>query len=272
MKQLRNKLIADLTGPRVLTDQVSRTLMDRCELQSNAVKAFLQERAAGLDEALVDTVFSPMYTPTWEDRARYVADRERITLTPAVLAVIVRDLAGSGLSATYDYERDTIVMPLPEVIIDRWVTHLHLDVRVDDRILKAIEATIPTEFQALVKALAGEAAWRAPGRDAILIALLTGYAGNGHFSATKFEYVTGLVHTFRPRDLAHFGNQVAALVQSYHDDHGEHFFDAHLKEAYGPMGVNAPVHDPHADEKRRQASLAVQIRDDLAGMGVTAAA
>ncbi len=264
MKQLRDKLVRDLIEPRLMTDHVSRSLMDLCELQSNEVQAFLRDRSADLDEALIDTIFSPMYTPGWEDRARYVVDRERVeNITPMVIEVIIADLGREGLTATYTYEEDTVTMPLPEVMIDRWVRRLHLEVKVDERIIKAIEATIPTPSQAQVKALAGAPDWRAAGRDAILIACLTGYAQTGRFTIPKFEHLTGLIHTFRPRDLAHLSEQIDHLVQSYREDSGEHFFDSHLKEAYGPMGVNTPVKDNLTTDRQRQIALSTQIQDDL---------
>ncbi len=270
MKQLRDKLIQDLTDPKVMTDHVSRSLMDLCELQSNEVKDFLANRSGEIDEPLIDTIFSPMYTPDWNDRARYVEDRERVeNITPTVLEVIIDDLAAASLTATFHYEDDLVTMPLPEVMIDRWVRRLYLDVKVDDRILKAIEATVPTEFQSLVKALVGDSAWRAEGRDAILIEFLTSYARTGQFSGEKFEHLTGLVHSFRPRDLAHFTEQVDHLVQSYRDDNAEHFFDSHLKEAHGPLGVSSPVTDHLAEGRRQQIMLTTQIQEDLRALGAT---
>ena len=270
MKQLRDKLIQDLTSPKVMTDQVSRSLMDLCELQSNKVKDFLASHPDELDEALIDTIFSPMYTPDWHDRARYVEDRERVeNITATVLEVIIDDLAAASLVATYHYEDDVITMPLPEVMIDRWVRRLYLDVRIDDRILNAIDATVPTEFQALVKALVGHRAWRAEGRDSILIGFLTAYARTGHFSGDKFEHLTGLVHTFRPRDLAHFSEQIDHLVQSYRDDNAEHFFDSHLKEAHGPLGVSSPVTDHLANARSKQIMLTTQIQEDLRELSAT---
>jgi hypothetical protein len=271
MKRLRDKLIADLTATRPLTDQVVRTLMDRCELRSDEVKTFLAQGIEKVDESLVDTIFSPMYTPDWQDRARYVEDRERLTITPAVLSVIIGDLAGQGLTATYLYEDDTVQMALPEVVIDRWVRRLNLEVTVPERIQQAVEATIPKDDQAAVKALTGDPAWRGPGREEILIAFLTGFSRTGRFFLEKFECLTGLVRTYRPKDVAHFARQVEALIQSYHEESGEHFFDSHLKEAYGPEGGTSPVRDPHAAERQRQLSLATQIQQDLAEFPTTVA-
>lgn len=264
MKQLREKLIADLTRTRPLTEQVSRTLMDRCEVRSDQVRGFLADGIGKVDEATVDTVFSPMYTPDWRDRARYVEDQERVTITPAVLSAIVDDLAGAGLRAEYLYEDDTVAMTLPEVIIDRWVRRLHLEVRLPEKIRQAVEATIPKDAQAEVKALTGQPAWRGGEREDILITFLTGFSRTGRFSVDKFEYLTGLVHTYRPRGVDHFRTQVDALIQSYHEESGEHFFDAHLKEVYGPEGGMSPVHDPYGDHRQRQISLATELKDDLA--------
>jgi len=264
MKQLRDKLIADLTATRPLTEQVVRTLMDRCELRSDEVKSFLAKGVEAVDESLLDTIFSPMYTPDWHDRARYVEDRERLTLTPAVLTAIVDDLAGEGITASYLYEDGTVQMALPEVVIDRWVRLLNLDVTVPERLQQAVEATIPKDDQAAVKALTGDPAWRGPGREEILITFLTVFSRTGRFSLEKFECLTGLVHTYRPKDVAHFARQIDALIQSYHEESGEHFFDAHLKEVYGPEGGMSPVRDPHGAGRQRQLSLATQIQQDLA--------
>lgn len=263
MKRLREKLVADLTRTRPLTEQVVRSLMDCCELQSNQVAPFLADRSGELDEVLLDTIFSPMYTPSWADRARYVEDRERLTITPAVLEVIIEDLAQGGYTASYLYEEDTVAMPLPEVIIDRWVRRLHLEVRLPDRIRTAIEATTPTEDQAEVKALAGHPAWHMAEREEILVTFLTAFARNDSFSLPKFDYLTGLMHTYRPQDVGHFARQIETLIQSYHEESGEHFFDSHLKEAYGHNGSTLPVKDDYGRDRKRQLSLATQIQHDL---------
>jgi hypothetical protein len=264
MKQLRDKLIADLTRTRPLTEQVVRTLMDRCELLSDQVRGFLDGGIGDVDEALVDTIFSPMYTPDWRDRARYVEDRERVTITPAVLTAIIDDLAAQGLDATYLYEDDEVHMALPEVMIDRWVRRLNLEVKVPERVRQAVEATIPSDDQAAVKALTGHPAWRTRGREEILIAFLTGFSRTGRFHLEKFEYLTGLMHTYHPADVNDFGRQVEALIQSYHEESGDHFFDAHLKELYGPDGGTTPVQDHYGQDRQRQLSLATQIQQDLA--------
>jgi hypothetical protein len=264
MKELLDKLITDLTETRPLTDQVVRALLDRCEIQSNEVKDFLADGVKRVDEAVVDTIFSPMYTPDWRDRARYVEDRERARITPAVIAAIIDDLARQGLTATYLYEDDQVTMELPEVMIERWVRRLHLDAEVPERVLRAVEATIPREDQAEVKALTGHPAWRATGREEILIAFLTGFSRSGRFSRAKFEYLTGLMHTYHPKDVADFGRQIEALIQSYHEESGDHFFDPHLKEVYGPEGGKSPVHDAHGQNRQRQLSMATELRQDLA--------
>jgi len=271
MKRLREKLIADLTRPRPLTDQVTRTLMDRCEVRSDRVRAFLAEGIHKVDEATVDTIFSPMYTPDWRDRARYVEDLERVTITPAVLAAVIDDLASSDLTAEYLYEDETVTMRLPEVVIDRWVRRLHLEVRLPEKIRQAVEATIPKDAQAEVKALTGQPAWRGSGREGILITFLTGFSRTGRFTVDKFEYLTGLVHTYRPHSVDHFRAQVDALIQSYHEESGEHFFDPHLKEVYGPDGAMAPVQDPYGDHRQRRLSLATELKDDLAEFASEAA-
>jgi hypothetical protein len=271
MKRLREKLVADLTRPRPLTDQVTRTLMDRCELRSDRIVPFLADGIHKVDEATIDTIFSPMYTPDWHDRARYVEDVERVTITPAVLTAIIDDLAGAGLTAEYLYEDDTAPMRLPEVVIDRWVRRLHLEVRLPDKIRQAVEATIPKDAQAEVKALTGQPAWRGDHREGILITFLTGFSRTGRFSVDKFEYLTGLVHTYRPHSVDHFRSQVDALIQSYHEESGEHFFDPHLKEVYGPDGAMSPVHNPYGDHRQRQLSLATELKDDLAEFAAQAA-
>jgi len=264
MKQLRDKLVADLTASRPLSSQVTQALVDRCELDSTAVCAYLGTRLPDEDEAVIDTVFSPMFTPTWSDRARYVEDRERVQVTDQVLTLLVDDLSRAHLQVTLEHEDSACPMVLPEVLIDRWVQRLHLDVTLSDPIRHAILATVPGADQAMAKALAGHAGWRAPGREAILLALLTAFAHRDRFSIPKFEYLTGLIHTFRPRDVAQFSTQVDALIQSYHEESGDHFFDSHLKETYGPGGGLTPVNDPHGRDRRRQLTLATQIQEDLA--------
>ncbi|MDH5527728.1 MAG: hypothetical protein OEY97_10530 [Nitrospirota bacterium] len=265
MKRLRDKLIADLTETRPLSEQVVRTLMDRCELRSDEVGPFLSEQVPKEDDAVLDTALSPMYTPQLADRARYVEDRERLTITPAVLGVIIEDLAAANLTASYLYEEDTIHMPLPEVVIDRWVRLLHLEVRLPERVAQAVEATVPAECLAEAKALCGHTAWRGEGREDILLAFLTGFARTGHFLVDKFEYLTGLVHTYRPTDVRHFSQQLEALIKSYHEESNEHFFDAHLKEAYGHGGgTTNPVKDSYGNVRKRQMALATQLQGDLA--------
>jgi len=155
-------------------------------------------------------------------------------------------------------------------MIDRWVRRLNLEVKVPERIKQAIEATIPRDAQAAVKALTGHPAWRARGREEILIAFLTGFSRSGRFFLEKFEYLTGLMHTYRPVDVADFGRQVDTLIQSYHEESGDHFFDAHLKEVYGPEGGMDPVQDSYGQDRKRQLALATQIQQDLAEFSAVA--
>ncbi len=266
MKQLRDKLAADLVTPRPLTEQVVRALLDRCELQSNEVADYMAAQGADWDEPLVDMIFSPIYTPTWSDRARYVTDRERVEVTPQLIALLVRELDDLQLAGQYPYENGTITMRVPGVLIERWVERLQLQVKLSSRVTQAIEATIPTDAQDMVKALAGAPAWQAAGREDILTGFLTGFSLTGRFTLPKFEYLTGLVHTYRPRDLSHFAHQVDALVTSYQDERDEHFFDAHLKEAYGAEGGLAPTHDGYATERKQHIALASQLQQDLADL------
>lgn len=261
MKQLIEKLTADLAAERVLTDQVVRTLLDRCELASNEIIDFL---GGTVDEAVLDEVLSPIYTPNWADRAHYVEDMERVSITGQTVTLIISELVQAKIQATYQYEDGSFSIPLPEVMIDRWVKRLHLDATVTDRVRAAIDATVPNGDQTVVKAMAAHTAWGQDNREAILIAYLTGVAQNGLFSVPKFECLTGLMQTYRPKDMDHFLRQLDTLVQSYQEEKTEQFFDSHLKEAYGHSGSTDLSRNSHAETRQQQMILATQIQQDLA--------
>ncbi len=263
MKRLIEKLIADLSAERILTHQVVRSLLDRCEISSNEVADFLNGKAGEVDETTLDAVLSPIYTPDWTHRAHYVEDMERVEVTTQTVSLIVSELVQAGIQATYQYEDGTVTMPLPEVMIDRWVRRLHLDAAIPDRVRAAIDATVPNGDQAMIKAMAGHSAWGQAKREEILIAYLTGVAQNGQFSVPKFECLTGLMQTYRPKDMDHFMRQLDTLVQSYQEDKSEQFFDSHLKEAYGHTGSTDLSQNSHAETRQQQMTLATRIQQDL---------
>ncbi|MBX2860263.1 MAG: hypothetical protein KTR14_03450 [Vampirovibrio sp.] len=238
--------IQDLQRPRLISSQVMQTLADRYSTDQNDLIAFFSEQYAQFDDVEMDLVFSPLFTPTLEDRLPYAALMQETCLSAEDAQQLLKNLAlNSGaqqLTATFKApDGRQYTAPLHEVSIDRYVTRLYLERVLDNPVYDGIGQTVPHEHQPLVNTIAREPVWQSAERQQLLLSFLKIFQTDESGYSEKIIYLTDFVRTYRPADMEAMVRQLQSLIESCKKDlqnvHDRGFHSHHLKGNYQDSDV-----------------------------------
>jgi hypothetical protein len=246
-------LKADLTQPRALSQQVETTIADRHACTLDQLHRFFTEILPTLDDVDLDLTFSPLFTPTLADKARYAGLLSDSALSPQQLDEWIDTLTEQGLLAPLQTQTgETFSFPVSWVSIDRWVKRLGLTQPIAPSIYAQItilspEADLPTAL-VLVK----EAVWQGAGRTSLLTHFLQAFQAKQSFKLDELAHLTDLVRTYRPASLADLERQLRHLIASCESDlakvGGDNIHHPMLKDKYVTQHEGADSLDIHAQE------------------------
>jgi hypothetical protein len=185
-EHLLKKLAEDLSRERIISLQVRTYIADQYGYDEDQLVRFFDEKVPTLEDYEVDLTFSPLFTPSLEDRAAYAAILGEQALSKAEVHHLSTQLAERNLYGHFiTPKRENIPMILREVTIDRFVDRLYLEHPIDADVFKAIEATAPKGEDTFMKVLGRDSVWQEPWRRDTLIAFLAVFHQCKNFSPEK---------------------------------------------------------------------------------------
>jgi hypothetical protein len=272
IQQLLDVLRQDLSGEREFRQQVIDAIADKYGTTLDQFEDFRQQKLPDMDEVDLDLLFSPLFTPLLPDKPRYMAVLGRHTLTGEQVSMLIQTLASENLQAELAATaHDKFILPVPEVMIERWVCRLSLDKSLPEGGSDIIERCVPADEQAWTNAIARDNVWQSSERSQLLVSYLEAVCHQQRYDREKLLALTDTVRTYRPSDLADLDQKLQSLIKSLEDDipnvESRGFMDEELKRAYQAHGPNDANEAKHIRENYlRQIDLANQLREDIALM------
>jgi hypothetical protein len=237
MAALEEQLKEDLTLTRFINEQVLEEIASRYEYSGNRLGEFFQERYLTLEDYQADLVFSPLFTPGWEDKLRYAQLVGFSIVTEQDVKALIGRLESQGLNASFQTQTgETWLTPVHEVNLERYVTKLMLEQPISDNLAEKIKAYVPNEHHYSVALLARDAVWEGPQREALLTDYLQVFHAKNEFTLDKVRYLTDFVRTYRPTSHADLVRQFESMIKSCESDLNnvadQSFYDQQFKELY----------------------------------------
>jgi hypothetical protein len=198
LEKLVDALTTELERSRDLSGQVVRHVVGTYEIERDAIGPFLVERLSGLEDDEVDLILSPLFTPRLADQALFaqLLGRERLPRTG--WPDIVRRLVERPVRARLTIDGGTYVIPLKEVVIERFVYRLRLDGSISETLWGLIENTPRTAEWPLLRAIARRAIFESDERRGILEKYLRVATGKGDYRLADAMELLNLVESYRP--------------------------------------------------------------------------
>lgn len=246
---LLKKLAEDLSRERVISPQVLEYISGHYHVGEADLADFFANRIPELEEYELDLIFSPLFTPTFEDKAGYAPILEAEALDAQEIRQTVQMLVEKPVYGHFlTPRRENIPMVLKDVMIERFVGRLSLDKPIHPDVYAAIEAAVPENSRPQVVTLARNSVWQDLWRQEMFKAFLTVFHKRHNFALEKVSYLTDFVRTYRPSGLEDLERQLESLIQSCRKDlesvQGRSFHDPHLKELYADADAfNAAVRE-----------------------------
>src|SRR5512134_3079747 len=169
MSQLQELLAAELERPRSVTGQVVRHITETHGVDRENVGKFLVNVLPRLEDYEADLVLSPLFTPTLSDQAAVASLQGGTSVPISEWPALVRALCDRPTRAqliTDDGQRHAV--PLPEVIVERYVHRLRLDGRISESLLAWLRSHVASDVLPLLLAVARRAVWETTGRRELL--------------------------------------------------------------------------------------------------------
>lgn len=236
-ERISKKLAEDLSEERPISRQVQEYITDHYGYSVDDLPRFCTEKVAELEDYELDLVFSPLFTPTLEDRAEYMPILAEGHLPKADIARITKELVERSIYGHFiTPDRQNIPMVLKDVSIERFVDRLYLERPIDESVYQAIEKTVPANDRPMTQVLARKPGWQDSWRKEMLKAFLETFEKRKNFNIGKVTYLTDFLRTYRPGCIQDLERQLESLIESCRKDlenvAGRSFHDAHLKEVY----------------------------------------
>lgn len=239
MSDLLDLIAAGLERPRPLPEQVYKQLSAQHGVGRDEAARFLAEELPKLEDFEVDLALSALFTPTLADQApvaAYLVDR---AVPAAEWPELIRQLAGRPCRASLGLDGEvTVVVPLREVLVDRYVRRLRLEGSVDPGVLGIIQSLAPERERAVLLAVARRAAWETPGRGEILRRHLARLAGEDRPLAAEAADLLRLVEAYQPADAGQLLGWLPAWREAIRkqieeSDRPSPFFNERVEELHG---------------------------------------
>lgn len=235
-QKIYGQLLADLTAERNVTPQVVRYIADQYGYPEEQLGVFFSEKYPMLEDYEIDLTFSYLFTPTPEDRERYMPLLGPDALSPADATELQKRLAEDNLQAAFASPmKETFHVPMNEVSIDRYVALLKLEQPIHPALYRKMETLFPDHLAALNLLGRGEA-WQSEHWAAVLEAFLQAWQENGTFLTEKACFLTEFIKSHRPTGFLELEPLLENLITSCKNDmdhtRGHGIVSQQLRDAY----------------------------------------
>lgn len=259
VQALLELLIRELERPRPFPPQVIRHLGSSYGVGRDGVGQFLDQQLASLDDAEIDVLLSPVYTPKLRDQAPFAALLGRDSVPKEKWPQLIDRLLARptvGRVQTEDGEEHSI--PLRQVTLERFVHRLRLEGTLPEAIARLITSRARESDRPWLLALGRRAVWDTEARQDILARYLVAVDPSGLHFESDAQALLKLMETSLPTG-------VAELLKRLPD--WEETLRSQLANASAPRPFfNLQVQEMHGggrDQRRGSAAAAAQHQVEL---------
>jgi hypothetical protein len=190
-----------------------------------------------MEDDELDLAFSPLFTPALENRLTYNALLGTDYVNEALFSVVMLHLQESPMVMPILLPTgESVLLPVPEVGLRRYVKRLHLTDAIPDRLKPAIAEQVSIQDQPAICLNARDPLWQGEERLAIFDYFLNTMAQHQRLTPEKIFFLTDCVRTYRPRSLQDIERQLTLLIQSCERDlsnlSGRGFHSHQLQEKF----------------------------------------
>ena len=237
---IQDIVCVQLMRPRALTVQVAGSV---CDMLS------VDDPLDGLDQALfqrlmpfeTELLLSPLFTPVPQDLEACEPALPVAGMPDAEVASLVSGLVAKSLHCPLSYGQREKLVPLMEVVIERYVRLLHLDSRIDPLLLPSLE-TIAEEGRGepvgqaerwTLFSQAHRPVWNTSKRAQLLNICLQTMIERATFRLDKIRFLTDFVGSYRPGGAKELVDALVNLMDAYHHDSEHPVYNQQLEHYQG---------------------------------------
>jgi hypothetical protein len=267
MADLVELLAGQLERPREVTVQVEEYLNGVHGVDSTAIGSFLVKTLPGLEDDDHDLILSPLFTPRLSDQAIFAEVLGSESVPRKDWPLLVRQLAERPVRGHFvTSDRQTHVVPLREVTIERYVYRLRLDGQIPPDLMELLERVSPKPDQPLMKAVARRAIWEDAKRKEILVRYLSSASSN--FQLADALYLLDTVESYKPSDHQHLLTMIPAWQERLRHEidtaaEPRPFFTGQTQSEHGGDRDQRRLDEKRLEEKRREMEILNRLQHAL---------
>lgn len=259
MQALLDLLARELERPRILPKQVLAIVSGTYGVARDGVGEFFDRQTPQLDDAEIDLLLSPVYTPKLADQAPFAALLARESVAPQAWPDLVAALEKRptlGRVATENGSEHAIV--LRPVTIERFVHRLRLEGSLSEPVAKLILSRVGEPDRPWVLAVGRRAVWDTDARVEILARYLVSVDPAGPHFASDLTALLHLMETSLPESVEDLQKRLPSWEETLRTQ---------LASAASPKPFfNLRVEELHGggrDQRRGSAAAAAQHQAEL---------
>ncbi|GAB0056699.1 hypothetical protein SIID45300_01010 [Candidatus Magnetaquicoccaceae bacterium FCR-1] len=213
-----------------------------------------------MDEYEQELLLSPLFTPVQGDRAECEAALAPAGLSLEAQGAMLATLASETLSCPVRVGGHTGYLPLPEVVVDRYLRLLGLDRPVDEGVATAIDQALTGDARHLAMSLARRPVWSGPAASDLLRRLVSHWARLGTLSDVRLAFLTDFVRTYRCRTEPELIRSLRSLLESYRIDPDHPYYQNPALEEKQAESIRS--HQCDETVRLHRVSMAREILED----------
>ncbi|MBF0155779.1 MAG: hypothetical protein HQL57_01160 [Magnetococcales bacterium] len=255
-------LRAELGRPRELTIGMVEA-MTGAQGAGDPLLALGSQRVAQLPEYEQELLLSPLFTPGWEERARYEAVLPAEGLQKAEVVSLAGRLVAEGVTGLVVHGDEERSLVIPEVVLERYLRLLHLDHPLDPEVARLLRENLAGGELDQALNLSRQPVWQGERGVALLRSLVATMAAVGRVELAKILFLTEFVRFSRVGSVAVLVNHLNDLLDVYRQEGDlRPVFNVQLAK-YQSKAIHSALCGEEV--KRYRVELAGAILADLAG-------
>jgi hypothetical protein len=239
VSKLLEKLAEELERPREVTRQVSDHIWGTYEIDRDAVGDFLDTKLPDLEDYEHDLILSPLFTPKLADQALFAELLGKDPVPKEQWPPLIQQLAARPTRAQLvTSDKQSHVVTLREVILERFVHRLRLEGSIPESLLKLLEQPSFAGERPMLKAIARRAIWESEGRRNILITYLSAASSRNQYQPGEGVQLLSIAEDYKPADVAHLMERIpvwqeALRIEIETADNPKPFFSNSVQADHG---------------------------------------
>lgn len=233
-----------LTTTRTLTAPVAAAIVTRLEVY-DALEGLASEKMANLEEYEAELLLSSLFTP--KDSDREVCEQALSTegLTPETIGQLTHQLCQANLTCPVVHGVDTGTLALPDIVIERYVQLLGLELSIPEPISTLLENLVDIETRYRTFALIRRPVWQDRKNCQVLVDCLEKMREKQSFSVGKVDFLTHFVRTYRADEISLLLDRLVNMVDAYRRDKEHPIYSRNLADkqehSLMPLSCNQQV-------------------------------